>query len=347
MEMMRSREIRLRQRPSGLPTPADFDLVETAVPEPGPGEVLVRNLYMSVDPYMRGRMIERKSYVPPFQLGQPLEGGAVGRVVAAKAEGFAPGDFVLHQQGWRDYALVAAKGAGLAKVDPGLAPLPAFLGVLGMPGMTAYVGLLRIAALKENETVFVSAAAGAVGQIACQIAKIKNCRVIGSAGSEEKIRWLKEEAGIDAAFNYKTAGDLAATLRGLCPDGIDVYFENVGGAHFAAALDTLNNFGRIALCGLIETYNAPEPPPMPGNLMLAIMKRLTLRGFIVSDHGDMRADFFRDMAQWIAAGRIKWRETVVEGLENAPKAFIGLFKGENIGKMVVKIADESETRAAA
>jgi hypothetical protein len=333
-----SREIRLANRPVGLPRESDFELAEARIPEIREKGVLVRNIYMSVDPYMRGRMIDRPSYVPPFQIGEPLAGACVGQVVASRNAGFPVGDYVTSARGWREYYV--SDGTDLIKIDPRLAPIQTYLGTLGMPGMTAYVGLLDIGLPKAGETVFVSAASGAVGAIVCQIAKIKGCRVIGSAGSREKVSWLMNEAGIDGAFNYKETEDLVAEVGKHCPKGIDVYYENVGGKHLEAALEHLNLFGRIVMCGMISQYNATEPEPGPRNLFYMTTKRLTVRGFIVSDHLDRRSQFLGDMSQWIAEGRIKWKETIVAGIENAPKAFISLFKGENFGKMLVKIGPD-------
>ena len=318
-----------------MPDEDDFALATVSIPELRPGEVLVRNIYMSVDPYMRGRMNAGKSYTPPFQIGEPLTGGSVGQVVAALNGRFQVGDYVTSMLGWREYFV--SDGRGLTQIDPHVAPIQTYLGVLGMPGLTAYVGLLDIGRLQAGETVFVSAAAGAVGAVVCQIAKLKDCRVVGSAGSPAKVAWLLDEAGVDAAFNYREVADLAAELGRHCPQGIDVYFENVGGAHLEAALQHMNTSGRIAVCGMISQYNATAPAPGPRNLALVIGKRLTLQGFIVSDHAGRQPQFSTDMRQWLAAGRIKWQETVVEGLERAPQALIGLFKGENVGKMLVKI----------
>jgi NADPH-dependent curcumin reductase CurA len=330
-----SYEIHLRRHPVGMPRESDFELVQVRIPEPGEGEVLVRNIYMSVDPYMRGRMTGRASYTPPFPLGEPLTGGCVGQVIASKSERFQVGDYVLGRQGWREYYV--SDGTGLTQIDPTLAPIQSYLGTVGMPGMTAYVGLLDIGQPKAGETVFVSAASGAVGTVACQIAKIVGCRVVGSAGSDEKVAWLMDEAGIDVAFNYKRTDDLITELGKHCPNGIDIYYENVGGPHLQAALQHMNPFGRIVVCGMISQYNATEPQPGPSNLRLVITRRLMLKGFIVSDHLDRRPQFYADVGQWIAEGRIKWRETIVDGIENAPRAFIGLFKGENLGKMLVKV----------
>lgn len=333
-----SREIHLKRRPVGIPSERDFELAEVAIPEPAAGQVLVRNLYLSVDPYMRGRMRDGSSYIGSFAIGQPLEGGCAGQVVQSNGGTFQAGDYVLGFKGWREYYV--SDGSELTRIDPELAPVQSYLGIMGMPGMTAYVGLLDIGQPKEGETVFVSAAAGAVGSVACQIAKIKGCRVVGSAGSDEKVRWLQDEAGIDTAFNYKDVPDLAAELARLCPDGIDVDFENVGGAHLEAALDRMNQFGRVVLCGMISQYNATEPRSGPGNLFLAITRRLKLQGFIVSDHPDRRSQFQTDMSRWIAEGRIRWKETVLDGIENTPKAFIGLFHGDNFGKMLVRVGPD-------
>ena len=337
MNAMISREIRLKNRPAGLPGESDFELAEVTLPQIADGQVLVQNIYMSVDPYMRGRMVDRKSYVPPFQLNQPLEGGCVGRVVESNNKQFQAGDFVLGMSGWREYFI--SDGTGILKIDPAVAPIQAYLGTVGMPGLTAYYGLLEIGKPKGGETVFVSAASGAVGAIVCQIARIKGCRVVGSAGSDDKVSWLLQEAGVDAAFNYKKSDDVIAEVGRLCPKGIDVYYENVGGVHLEAALEHMNKFGRIVMCGMIAIYNATNPVPGPGNLVYIIGKQLTMQGFIVSDHFDVLPQFYADMARWIAEGKIKWKETIVEGLQNAPGAFIGLFKGENFGKMIVKLGD--------
>jgi NADPH-dependent curcumin reductase CurA len=329
-----SREIQLAARPHGEPKPSDFRLAEVELPDPGPGEILVRNTYMSVDPYMRGRMNDAKSYVPPFQLGQPLDGGAVGEVEASNAEGFEVGDVVLHQLGWREHAVLPASQA--RKVEAGDLPESAFLGVLGMPGLTAYVGLLDIGGLKEGDTVFVSGAAGAVGSLAGQIAKLRGNTVIGSAGSDEKVAHLVDDLGFDKAFNYKD-GPVAQQLAEAAPDGVDVYFDNVGGDHLEAAIGALNRNGRVAMCGAISQYNNTEAAPGPRNIALAVGKRATLRGYIVSDHFDRLPDLHAEIGPAVRDGRIAFRETVVEGLENAPQAFIDLLRGANVGKMLVKL----------
>ena len=335
--MTASREVHLAARPVGEPKRSDFDLVEVEVRDPGPGELLVRNQWMSVDPYMRGRMNDVKSYVPPFQVGAPLDGGAVGEVVSSIDDRFQVGQKVMHMLGWREYALVPAEQA--RPIDTGVAPSPAYLGVLGVTGFTAYVGLFEIAGLREGDVVFVSAAAGAVGSVAGQLAKIKGCRVIGSAGSAEKVTYLKDVLGFDAAFNYRD-GPVRDLLRAAAPDGIDVYFDNVGGEHLEAALESLRDFGRAAMCGAISLYNATELPPGPRSIPQVVRKRLTLRGFIISDHMQQMGDFVRDVGGWLREGKIDYRETVVEGIERAPEAFIGLLRGENLGKMLVHIGDD-------
>lgn len=338
-----TREIHLAARPQGWPDADDFALVETELAAPGPGEVLVRTTWMSVDPYMRGRMSDAPSYVAPFEVGQPLDGAAVGEVLAVGdgvAEGgrVAVGDTVLHGLGWREHALVPAEQVRRLDVSDDV-PARAYLGVLGAPGLTAYVGLRTIAALREGETVWVSAAAGAVGSAVGQMARqMGAARVIGSAGGPEKCRWLVDELGFDAAVDYRE-DDLLGQLRAAAPDGVDVYFDNVGGDHLEAALEVLNDFGRIAACGAISGYNDDEPAPGPRNLMQVVKKRIDLHGFIVSDHGDVRPDFYRDALGWVADGALRWQETVVEGLDRAPEAFLDLLRGGNTGKMLVKLAD--------
>ncbi|MFB6845200.1 NADP-dependent oxidoreductase [Streptomyces sp. NPDC056373] len=330
-----SREWHLASRPVGWPKPEDFAFVEVDVPQPGEGQVLVRNKYLSVDPYMRGRMSDAKSYVAPFEIGKVMQGGAVGEVVASNAEGLSVGDHVLHFFGWREYAVVGAKSA--VKVDPEAAPLSTYLGVLGMTGLTAYAGLLRTAAFKEGDTVFVSGAAGAVGGQVGQIAKLKGAaRVVGSAGSDEKVKLLTEEYGFDAAFNYKD-GPVAEQLRAAAPDGIDVYFDNVGGDHLEAAVGSLKEGGRIAVCGMISVYNNTEPAPGPKNLARLIATRGRIQGFLVGDHYDLQPQFVQEVAPWVASGELKYRETVVEGIENNLEAFLGVLRGDNTGKMIVKL----------
>ncbi|SMD23384.1 NADP-dependent oxidoreductase [Lentzea albidocapillata] len=330
-------EVRLASRPNGWPTEETFEIAEVEIPTPGEGQILVRNVVMSVDPYMRGRMNDVKSYVPPFQVGAPLDGGAVGEVVAVGAgvEGLAEGDNVLHGLGWREYAVVNAKHA--VKVDSSVAPLSTYLGVLGMPGLTAYAGLLATAEFKPGDAVFVSGAAGAVGQIVGQIARLKGAsRVIGSAGSADKVKYLTEELGFDAAFNYKD-GPVAEQLAAAAPDGVDVYFDNVGGEHLEAAIEVLNLNGRITMCGAISQYNAAEKPAGPSNMIQILAKRLTLRGMLVGDHKALQQQFVSEVAAWIASGELKYSETVVEGgARQAPSAFLGMLRGENTGKMLVR-----------
>jgi NADPH-dependent curcumin reductase CurA len=333
-----SQEIHLKSRPIGLPTAENFALATVSLPGPDSGQVLVRNIYLSVDPYMRGRMVDRKSYTPPFRLDEALSGGCVGQVVQSNGGPFQVGDYVLGMQGWREYYL--SDGKGLTCIDPALTPIQAFLGVVGMPGMTAYVGLLDIGQPKAGETVYVSAAAGAVGAIVGQIAKCKGCRVVGSTGADDKVAWLLNKAKFDAAFNYKKVDNLRTELANHCPNGVDVYFDNVGGDHLEAAIDRMNNFGRIVACGMIAQYNATEASPAPRNLGSMGGKRLRMQGFIVSDHFNRRPQFLADMREWIAKGRIIWQETIYQGIENTPKALISLFTGQNFGKMLVKVGPD-------
>jgi hypothetical protein len=333
MANLSSLEIRLASRPSGIPVAANFTLARTELPPLKDGEVLVRNLFMSVDPYMRGRMNDMKSYAPPFQLGQPLDGGAVGEVVESRAVEFKPGDAVLSNFGWREY-FMAPPGA-LLSVSREIEPLSVYLGTLGMPGMTAWVGL-NLVEVKAGDVVYISGAAGAVGNVAGQLAKLRGCRVIGSAGSAEKVRFLREECGFDGAFDY-TAGHILRQLNLAAPDGIDVYFDNVGGETLEAALRALRVHGRIVACGSISGYNDEKPRPGPSNLFNIITKRLTMKGFIVSDWLDRRSTFEQEVGGYLKAGMLKQKETVVKGIDQAPGAFIGLFHGQNTGKMVVDL----------
>ena len=327
--MTASREVRLARRPVGQPKPDDFEVAQVDVPAPAAGEVQVKNTWMSVDPYMRGRMYDRPSYVPPFEIGKAMQGGAVGEVTASDDPGFKPGDLVSSMFGWRES--FNAPAAHLQKLDAQGLPPQAFLGVAGMPGMTAWAGLLKVAAMKEGDVVFVSAAAGAVGQIVCQIAKLKGAsRVIGSAGGKEKGEWLRE-LGVDEVIDYRAESDLTAALNRAAPKGIDVYFENVGGEHLVAALNAARPFARFAMCGSISGYNNEKPEPGPSNLMLVVGKRLRLQGFIVSDFNADRAEFEREISGWIKSGEVKWKETVDEGVDAAPGAFM------NMGKMLVRL----------
>ena len=324
-------QIHLKNRIVGMPKEEDFEVVEVPLPEPEEGEILVQNIYISVDPYMRGGMRSAEQV-------KPLDGGCVGRIVLSNSNKFKVGDYVTGYLGWRDYYI--ARAESVTPIDTTIAPLQSFLGAVGMPGRTAYFGLLDIGQPKEGETVFVSAAAGAVGSIVCQIAKIKGCRVVASAGSNEKVAWLIEKAGVDAAFNYKQVENLEAELRKHCPNGLDIYFENVGGKHLQAALAVMNMHGRIPLCGMISQYNDVEPTPGPTNLSSAIGKRIRLQGFIVTDFMARNQEFYRDMQQWISDEKITWEETIIEGLENAPQAFIALFTGKKLGKIIVKVSSD-------
>lgn len=331
-----SREIRLKSRPVGAPKPEHFELASVTLPDPGPGEVLVRNHWMSVDPYMRGRMYDRPSYVPPFQIGEALQGGAVGEVVASGDPNFAPGDLVESMFGWRE-GFVAPGGALQKLPNDNAAPIEAYLGVLGMPGLTAYVGLLAIGEPKPGETVFVSGAAGAVGSIVCQVAKLKGCTVVASAGSDEKLAWL-QSVGVDAVVNYKTASpNLLKAVQAVTPKGVDVYFDNVGGDHLEVALEVARPGARLVECGMISQYNDEAPRPGPRNLIYVVGKSLKIQGFIVSNYWSMRPDFLRDMTGWIKDGKVKWEETVEHGVDRAPDAFAKLFSGGNTGKMLVKL----------
>ncbi len=333
--MTESREVRLKSRPEERPTPENFELATVQVPDAGPGEVQIRNQWMSVDPYMRGRMRDAKSYVPPFALGEALQGGAVGTVMQSNDPGYAVGDCVLSMFGWREVFNVSAKtpAALLRKVPNGLRP-ELFLGVAGLTGLTAYIGLLEVAGVAAGETVFVSGAAGAVGSVACQIAKLKGATVIGSAGGREKCTWLKS-IGVETAIDYKDERDLTAALLKASGSGIDVYFDNVGGAHLDAALVAAKPFARFALCGAIEGYNG-QPTPIQ-RMGLSVGKRLRLQGFIVSDHFSQMDRFLDDMIPWITSGAITSEQTVDYGIENAVEAFLKLFSGENRGKMLVKL----------
>lgn len=330
-----SRQFFLVDRPEGLPRDENFRLVERELDTPAKGQILVRNQWLSVDPYMRGRMTGRDTYIPAFELDQPMDGAAIGVVVESGDDAFAPGDVVSHFAGWRDHALIEAASA--SKVVAGV-PVQANLGPLGFPGLAAYASLLRIGNPKPGETVFVSAAAGAVGSLVAQIAKIKGCRVVGSAGSDEKLLWLRREAGVDATINYRSSSDLASALAKAAPEGIDIYFDNVGGAHLEAAFSNANVFARFVLCGMIEQYNST--PVGPRNIAIAIEKSIRLEGFISTNQLDLWPDFQRDVAQWISEGKVKWQETIIRGFENTPSAFLGLFDGKNTGKMLVRLSDE-------
>jgi NADPH-dependent curcumin reductase CurA len=338
-----AKRIVLAARPVGEPKASDFRLEDYPVPTPGSGQVLLRTIWLSLDPYMRGRMSEGPSYSAPVPLGGVMEGGTVCEVMASNNPGFAKGDIVLAHSGWQQYAL--SDGAGLRKIDPKVAPISTAVGVLGMPGMTAYTGLLEIGKPKAGETVVVAAASGAVGSAVGQIAKIKGARTVGIAGGKEKCDYVRNELGFDECLDHRSP-DLAARLKAACPKGIDVYFENVGGKVFDAVFPLLNDFSRIPVCGLIADYNTvftkdTPAPPWANTIMRAILvKRLNFRGFIVRDFAAMFPDFIRDMSQWLREGKLKHREFVTEGLESAPAAFMGLLKGANFGKQLVRVGPD-------
>ncbi len=333
---MKSREIRLTQHFTGPVKPEYFEMTEVQLPDPGEGEILVKNAWLSVDPYMRGRMIGVKTYVDPFQVGQPMEGGAVGQVVKSNADGFAEGDWVMSMNGWREGWTASAEG--ITKIDTNLLPAEAYLGIAGLTGMTAYVGIKKLIGLKEGETLWMSAGAGAVGSAGIQFAKAMGAKVLATAGGSEKTAFCTE-LGADAVVDYKAVDGLGAAVREAAEPlgGIDAYFENVGGDHLQAALDAIKAHGRMAVCGMIARYNDDEPLPGPTNLTQIVAKKLSLQGFIVSDHFDVYSDFVSDLSNWMMAGKVKTRDTVFEGIEKTPDAFMGLFTGANIGKMLVKL----------
>ena len=336
--MATSRRVLLKRRPVGEPRVEDFEVEDAPVPDPGPGQVLLRTIYLSLDPYMRGRMNEGPSYTgtPNPSLGEVMVGGTVSEVVHSNHDRFAAGDIVAGSEGWRSHSV--SSGASLRKLDPKAAPISTALGVLGMPGLTAYVGLLDIGQPKAGETVVVSAAAGAVGSAAGQIAKIKGCRAVGIAGGRAKCEHVVKELGFDECVDYKSQ-DVFTALKLACPKGIDVYFDNVGGPVLDAVTRLINRDARISICGLISEYNATESPRGP-NLRPILVNRATIRGFIVSDHADRSAEFLREAAGWVQAGRLRYREDIVQGLENAPRAFIGLLRGENVGKRLIRVSPD-------
>jgi NADPH-dependent curcumin reductase CurA len=335
MDITTNRQVRLRRHPVGMPRESDFEIVDVPVSSPGDGEVLSRTLFLSLDPYMRGRISGVRSYAAGVSVGQVIVGGTVGEVVTSRHPGFAAGDLVAGASGWQTYGV--ASGATLRKLDPARAPVSTALGVLGMPGLTAYVGLLDIGQPKAGETVVVSAASGAVGAVVGQIAKLKGCRVVGVAGTAEKCAYVVQDLGFDACVNHHVDA-LAPALQRACPQGIDVYFDNVGGATLAAVLTLINVGARIPLCGMISEYNATEPPAGP-NLRPLLVNRALIKGFIISDHLDRMGDFLRDCTNWLGEGSLKYREDIVSGLDRAPAAFIGLLEGKNFGKLIVKVAD--------
>jgi NADPH-dependent curcumin reductase len=334
-----NRRIVLAARPKGEPQETDFRLEDAPVPQPADGQVLLRTLYLSLDPYMRGRMNEGPSYAPPVSIGQVMEGGSVAEVIESRSPKWNRGDIVLSYSGWQQYAVADAEG--LRKLDPSVAPVSTALGILGMPGLTAYTGLLNIGQPKPGETVVISAGSGAVGSVVGQIAKIKGTRVVGIAGNGDKCAYLVQELGFDAAVN-RSKPSFSDDLKAACPEGVDIYFENAGGAVLKSVVPLLNKFGRVPVCGLIAQYNLRGPaegPDFTPLLMGAILtKRLMLRGFIVSDFASQQEDFLREMSQWLREDKVKYREDVVNGLENAVAAFRGLLRGANFGKLIVKIS---------
>jgi NADPH2:quinone reductase len=332
-----NRKFLLAKRPEGKPDRDTFDLVEEDVPDPGPGEALVRTLYLSVDPYMRGRMDARESYAEPWDVGDPLQGGVVGEVVESNGAGFEAGDVVTGNLQWADH--VTAAGSDLHPVDPSLGPISTALGVLGMPGRTAYFGTREVADVEAGDTFVVTGAAGAVGSVAGQIAKLSGARVVGFAGSDEKVAFLEDELGFDAGINYEAADDYGAALDEAAPDGVDAYFDNVGGEITDAVFTKLNVDANVAVCGQISLYNAEEIPMGPRKLPTLIESRATVEGFLVQDFMPRFEAATRALGQWVASGDVQYRETVTEGLENAPDAFLGLFEGENIGKQLVKVGE--------
>jgi len=321
--------------PIGQPKLSDFILKAKEIKLENNNQVLVANEWISVDPYMRARMTERKNYKPPFQINKPMEGAAIGKVIESNSSQFSKDDFVISDFGWRDNYL--ANNNEIKKIEPIEVPLQTYLGPLGMTGHTAYIGLFKIGNLQKNQTVLVSSAAGSVGSTVCQIAKINGCKVIASTGSDKKVKWLIEELGVDHAFNYKKVENLVLHLKSLCPEGYDLYFDNVGGDFLEAAIFRMKDYGRIVICGRISQMNVTSPGEGLKNMAHVLVKRLTIKGFLIFDHINDRDTFEKDMNKWILNKEIKWKETVVEGLENAPQAFINLLEGKNIGKMLVKI----------
>jgi NADPH-dependent curcumin reductase CurA len=331
---MPNTQVLLARRPHGWPDESNFEIVETPIPTPADGELLVRSHYLSLDPYMRGRMNDAKSYAAKVEIGDVMIGGAVGEVIESKNPKYAKGDFVVGTFGWQEYAI--AKG-GILKVDPSHIPLSAYLGAVGMPGVTAYVGLYDIGTPKEGETVCVSAASGAVGAVVGQLAKIRGCRVVGIAGGPEKCAYVKDALGLDACVDYK-ASTFEADLRAATPNGVDVYFENVGGATLDAVLKRLNAFARIPLCGLVSQYNETSPYAVK-NFGVLLTNRVKLEGFIVAERMERWPEALQNLGKWVAEGKIKYRETIAQGIRSAPRAFLGMLRGENHGKQLVKLVD--------
>jgi len=332
-----NRQFVLASRPAGLPEESNFKMIETPIPELKDGEFLARAMYLSVDPYMRGRISQAKSYAAGVEIGGVMVASGVARVVDSKNENFAAGDIVDVYMGWQEY--VVSSGRGVRKLDPAVAPVTTALGVLGATGLTAYFGLLDVCHPKPGETVVVSGAAGAVGSIVGQIANIKGCRTVGIAGGDDKVDWIQKECGYDAAFNYKTTDNYGAKLKELCPKGVDIYFDNVGGAITDAVMMQINTFARLSICGQISQYNNAKPEMGPRLLGMLIVARAKMQGFLITDYMVHFGEALKEMSGWVREGKIKYREDIVEGFENLPKAFIGLFHGENIGKRIVKVVD--------
>ena len=322
--------------PSGTPEPDNFKIKEIEIDIEKDNQIIVKNEWISVDPYMRARMTDRKNYIPPFEIDKPMEGSAIGRVIKSKSELFSEGDFVTSNYGWRDY--YSSNGDNLRKIVPlKNVPIQTYLGALGFTGHTAYIGLFTIGGIQPGQTILISSAAGAVGSMVCQFAKINGCKVIASTGSDEKVEWLKKELKVDHAFNYKNVDNLVLHLKSLAPEGYDLYFDNVGGNFLESAIYRMKNYGRIVICGRISQMNATTPGEGLKNMAHVLVKRLTIRGFLIFDHFNDKDDFEKDMKNWISNKQIKWKETIVEGIENAPQAFLNLLNGKNIGKMLVKI----------
>jgi NADPH-dependent curcumin reductase CurA len=338
---MKNRQILLDSRPAGEPTPDNFRLVEVDIPHPGPGQMLLRAIYLSLDPYMRGRMNAAKSYAPPVEIGQIMEGRTVAQVIQSNLEGYKAGDILFAPIGWQEYSL--SSGEGTRRIDASLRPLSYALGVLGMPGLTAYTGLFNIGQPKPGETLVVAAASGAVGSVVGQIGRIQGCRVIGIAGGLKKCRHVKEELGFDDCLDH-CEPDLTGRLQRACPSGIDIYSENVGGLVFEAVLPLFNNFARVPVCGLIAHYNATQLPDVPDRVPLLmqqiLIKRLTFRGFIVWDFSSQMPEFLKDMTEWLKAGQVKYKEDITDGLENAPQELIGLLRGKNFGKKIIRVSGD-------
>jgi NADPH-dependent curcumin reductase CurA len=342
MENRKNKQILLASRPSAMPTVDNFKFVDTETPQLKDGEFLIRTQYLSVDPYMRGRMTDRKSYISPFTLNEMITGGAIGEVIESRSDAFQPADIITGHLGWQLYSVVNAKQAleaSIRKIDPGIAPVTTALGILGMPGLTAYFGFLDIGRPKSGETVVVSGAAGAVGTVVCQIAKISGCRVVGIAGSDEKNEYLKSELGVDATINYKSSLDIGPAINGACPNGVDIYFDNVGGEVSDAVMTLINPRARVIICGQIALYNLEKPNVGPRIQPYLLINSALMQGFIITNYEARFGEGINQLGQWLAQGKLKYVENVVEGFENTPRAFMGLFTGENLGKQLVKVAD--------